>query len=156
MIRQLNKFAKSQKGVTLIELVIILVIIASIVSISASTLKWGSRNYDFRVSVIEFANFIRDSRQQALRQNQELVVFVDVQNLSYWAAKTKKLKKFPDDTKLSIVSAKYKNNAALVSKIKFFPDGSTSGANILISQNNKSFEIQVDWLTGKLIIHEKE
>ena len=69
-----------------------------------------------------------------------------------WAAPGREAHAFPADAGVRVTSAAQESGQAGVARIRYFPDGSSSGGNIVLSDDRRSTRVDVDWLTGKVTV----
>jgi general secretion pathway protein H len=55
---------------------------------------------------------------------------------------------------LSLTTATSEQLDDVRGRIRFFPDGTSTGGRVTISRDDRKFDITVDWLTGLVAISE--
>jgi general secretion pathway protein H len=63
-----------------------------------------------------------------------------------------RIHKLPDGVTLKLFTAQNDLVDANVGAIRFFPDGGSNGGRITIAAGERKFEVDVDWLTGRVAI----
>ena len=113
-------------GFSLLELIVVLAIVAAVSAVAAPHLSGAVRAASLTAGARELAASLRAARSEAVVQRRE-VAFVPRR-----------------DPRL----------AADAPAIRFFPDGSSSGGRLTLRADGRSAHVEVDWLTGRVSIHE--
>jgi len=58
----------------------------------------------------------------------------------------------PSDATVHVESAAEAGDQSGIARIGYFPDGSSSGGNITLSEARRSARVDVDWLTGAVTV----
>ncbi len=58
----------------------------------------------------------------------------------------------PRDVELKLFTAQKDLVDDKVGSIRFFPDGGSNGGRITVASGERKFEVDVDWLTGRVAI----
>lgn len=130
----------NRHGFTLIETIVVLVILGLALSIVAGFLPNRSSALDLSAATARVSNALRLARSQAMGQSRpvEFTVTPDGHGFAL------------DNTPVSLRSA-----VVIVAEprsIVFAPDGSASGGRLHVVLGNRERVIQVDWLTGRVMV----
>lgn len=146
-----------EKGFTLLELVITLVIAVSITAISATAYSRLSTSAALKTTTQDLLVTLRHARNRAISSKKESVFIIDMNTRQYRIAGEQRIRLLDDSLAVQLFSARFdsKRNSAnntneKIAQIRFAPDGSSSGGEIKISNDKKYFHILVEWLTGKV------
>ncbi|MEO1610476.1 MAG: prepilin-type N-terminal cleavage/methylation domain-containing protein, partial [Pseudomonadota bacterium] len=145
---KLNARLKSTSGFTLLELLLVLAIIASVAAMSIAYLTPANRQISLkRISdVVTFK--VRQARTKAMLQLSASKLFISLNPNAIWIeGEESKSFVFPADTELGVTTARSHAGQDLAAII-FFPDGTSSGGEILLRRENKAIAIKIDWVTG--------
>lgn len=141
-------------GFTLLELVVALAIAALLFVFVVPS---GARQRDH----LELANAartvaaaLRTTRMQAINANAAAVFAVDVAHALYRPAGAS-AQSLPRGVQVGLLTANTEKLNAAVGDIRFFPDGSSTGGGVTLSRGADRFEVLVNWLTGRVSIHEQ-
>jgi len=96
---------------------------------------------------------LRDTRTRAMATGKPQWFTVDLRGHA-WAAPGRDPHAFPADADVRVTSAAQESNQAGVARIRYFPDGSSSGGNIVLSEDRRSARVDVDWLTGAVTVNQ--
>ena len=103
-------------------------------------------------SARQLAAGLRLARSEALAERRETFLVVDV------AGKRFKVDRDPAEHNLSsqidikLFTAQNDLVSDSVGSIRFFPDGGSNGGRITVASGERKFDVDVDWLTGRVAI----
>ncbi len=148
--------ADNVKGFTLIELLIVLVIMSLLLSLVPPLLSNVMPSVTIKAAANDLYHDIKYVRNMAVLNNRQSSLSLNIQNRSYRSEQKDSGREvsLPADISLDIKSPSLKDSSENNHEIRFFADGSSSGALIYLSTEDKKFTIVVDWLTGKVSILE--
>jgi general secretion pathway protein H len=143
----------SEKGFTLIELVVVLAIAALLLAI-VLPFTFNRRGRDeLSGGAREIAGALRLARSQAIIENRPVRFVVDIENGFYRAPGASAAHAVPAGSHISLYTAQEEQLNGTTGAIRFFPDGSSTGGGIGLSLGAERYDILVDWLTGGVSIH---
>jgi general secretion pathway protein H len=139
------------KGFTLFEVMIVLVLMALIAAVSAPLLSKGLGRAEAKGSAQDVAAALRRARSEAVVRNAEVVLTVDVnqRSLRIDGVETRSL---PAKLQIELFTAQTEQISDDSGNIRFFPDGSSTGGEIVLADGRSKFHVQVDWLTGRVSV----
>jgi len=135
------------KGFSLIELVIVLIIISLSISLVTPSLARFSKMIELKTAAKKVSGILRYYRSEAIQQGKVHQILFDpnlreVRILSLEPTEEKILKNIPPPEYPADFPA-----------IEFYPSGGSNGGSILLdSQDQKGFRIKVHFLTGMVAI----
>ncbi len=135
-------------GFSLVELLVVLAIASAV---AALTLPWMVGTLEqarFGSAVREVLSGLRKARGIALLKRRETVFYLDVEEKSY-RIDGEKSRPLPEPLHLEVETAK-SDLTQTGGKIRFFPDGSSTGGRITLVWGRWRREIDIDWLTGRV------
>lgn len=143
---------RGSRGFTLLEVMVVLTILALALALVVPALTRGlspSLNDVAR----DISIGIRQARTAALAAQQAAVFRVDLNRHTY-VAHSGETKSIPGEiaVKAQVASSEV---AARTAAFRFFPDGSSTGGALLLTQGSETLAVEVDWLTGKVSIVER-
>ena len=141
-------------GFTLVELLIVLVISVSLIGISSAAYSKLSTGSYLKGVTRHVAATLRYARNYAITQGVEADVKIDVQNRAYSYPGANEPIYFKKSIHVEALSSGFLTQSKDVAIIRFSPDGSSTGGVVALSSRNKTYQIQVDWLTGQVHIND--
>lgn len=141
----------SNKGFTLLEVLIVLVIGGLLMGVVATSLSEGPV---LRKSSREVAASLRHARASAVARQQPVVWKMDIASKRFWLDG---LDKDSERQLHQTVQAKINTTSAEVGNtqqagIRFYPDGSSTGGSVDLTYNQQTYKVNVEWVTGRVSI----
>jgi len=107
-------------------------------SLSSAKVQAASRN---------LVAALRYTRGQAIVKGKSTSLELDVENNRYMVPGPRVVN-LPANMRMSLLTADSEQTARGSGRIRFFPDGASTGGHISIYLGNEEWRINVDWLTG--------
>lgn len=143
---------RSVNGFTLIEIMVVLSILTLLLVIIPPSYQGMIENTTLKTTTRELVSQLRLLRHNAVRQQTESQILLDLANKNYTANGIKKELDIPADAQIKLITAKKELHDYKTGAIRFYPDGSSSGGQIILSHGSRQHTINVNWLTGKISI----
>jgi general secretion pathway protein H len=105
-----------------------------------------------RAAIRGLAVCLAEARAHAVRTQGETLVTIDTDSHEIVAAPLDRRFVIPSETHVELVVAAVEKVATNIGGVRFFPDGSSTGASIRISTPAVAGEIAVHWLTGRVSV----
>lgn len=139
-------------GVSLLELMIVLMIMAIVAALVVPMFGGGVSNTQLRSAARQLASGLRLARSEAVTQRRETFLVVDVAGRRFKVDRDPKEHALPRDIDLKLYTAQKDLVDEKVGSIRFYPDGGSNGGRITVGSGERKYEIDVDWLTGRVAI----
>ena len=137
------------RGVTLLEMLLVLALIALAVALAAAALTGGLDGLRLRSSAKEIAGELRYTRALAIASGQPQRFVVDPQQ-HRWQAPNRKPGRIPDTLGMRFIGAREAQPQSGEGGIVFFPDGASTGGRVQLQAPRSAWRIDVAWLTGRV------
>jgi len=137
------------RGFSLLELLVVLVLIALMMALVGTSISRSVSNAELRSASRGLLAALRYTQTHAIVSHQEQILTIDMENLSYQPP-DRELVKFPEGIEVSMVTAQSELLSDRVGGIRFFPDGGSTGGQIIVHVQNRQYEINIAWLTGEV------
>ncbi len=141
-----------QFGVTMLELLIVLSIIAFVAAIVLPTLGGGVSTSELKSAAREVAAGLRYARGQAIVQRGEAFLVIDIDARTFVVPPDPRVHRLPDKIDVKLFTAQSDLIGEKVGAIRFYPEGGSNGGRITLAAGTRKFDIDVDWLTGRVAI----
>ncbi len=119
------------RGVTLLELLIVL--------------KSAAR---------DVAAGLRLARDRAISQRAESLLELNLEARTFRVSPDENSHRLPGKIDLKLYTAQRDLLSDKVGAIRFFPDGGSNGGRITLAAGERKYDVDVDWLTGRIAILE--
>jgi general secretion pathway protein H len=141
-------------GVTLLELMIVLVLMALIASVTIPIFGSGVSTTELRSAARELAAGLRLARGQAIAQRTEAMLELDVAARNFRVPPDPRVHALPTGIDLKLFTAQRDLVSDNVGAIRFYPDGGSNGGRVTLAAGERKYDVDVDWLTGRVVILE--
>ncbi|WP_266156356.1 GspH/FimT family pseudopilin [Dyella silvatica] len=142
------------RGFTLLEMLAVILLIGIAATAVALSVSQGLASARVNAASGEMAAALRATRTQAIVRGTEQTFDVDLRSISYRGAGGRDVR-LPKGMKLSITSAQEDQPNATTGRIRFFPDGSSTGGHITLQREKRQWLVNVSWLTGAVSVEVK-
>lgn len=141
---------RSARGFSLIELAVVLFIVVIGFAAVGINIATGNQTSQMKASVRDMLSALRYARGQALISRKETVVAIDLAENQYTVSNRNKVFHLDKDMEVTMVIAQDELDENEVGKIRFYPDGSSSGGRITLEWGELAEEININWLSGQV------
>ena len=145
---------RSSSGVTLLELMIVLVLMALIAAVTIPIFGSGVSTTELRSAARELAAGLRLARGQAIAQRTEAALELDVAARNFRVPPDPRVHALPTGIELKLFTAQRDLVNDNVGAIRFYPDGGSNGGRVTLAAGERKYDVDVDWLTGRVAILE--
>jgi general secretion pathway protein H len=140
------------RGVTLLELLVVLSLIGILVAMVVPMLGGGVSTTELKSSARQMAAALRLARSEALATRREHSVRLDLERRVFRVEGDTREVALPRDVELKLFTAQSDLVSDKAGAIRFFPDGGSNGGRVTIGAGERKYEVDVDWLTGRVAI----
>ncbi len=140
-----------QRGFSLIELIVVVVLIAASTALAASVMSRGLPGQQLRNSAREVAAQLRYTRAQAIVTGQPQVFSLDA-GTREWQAPNRRHGQLPAGIEVVATAARREQNRSDVAAVRFFPEGAATGGRFILSRDKAAWQVDVQWLTGEVTV----
>ena len=144
-----------QRGFTLLEMLVALVIGVLLVTLVPPLLSGLGGGVELRSAARQLAAGLRSARNQAVTRQQEAVLTLDLAQHRFGVSGDPRVITLPNSVAFNLYTAQSELLDQTTGNIRFFPDGSSTGGAITVSNPKIAYRINVDWLTGAVDIVEQ-
>jgi general secretion pathway protein H len=143
---------RSAPGFTLLELLIVLVLMAMVTAFVFPMFGGPVSTSELRASARSLAAGLRLARSEALSQRRETFLTLDVSGRRFRVDRDPHEHTLPRRVELKLFTAQNDLVGDSVGAIRFYPDGGSNGGRITVASGTRKFDVDVDWLTGRVTI----
>ncbi len=137
-------------GFSLIELMVVLVIAGLAVGVVMPRLVGVVGSQQYRSDMRDLVTLLREARGKAGTEHRAAAVWLNVENKTFGREGGTKTWRLPEETEVELKAIAEQVVSDRVAKIRFFPDGTSSGAELTTVYRGQSFQLDVSWITGRI------
>ncbi len=141
-----------QHGFSLMELVVVIMLIGITFLLVPRYLFTGVSGADLKASSRDIAAGLRMARADAVNTRRDTSLTIDLEKRSFTLSGRESIRQLPEALELKLFTAQSEVVNEKQGAIRFFPDGSSTGGRITVASGERKYEVDVDWLTGKVSI----
>lgn len=142
------------RGFTLIELLAVLFIGALIYALLLGVPMRGTSMADLKSSARSLASGLRQAQTTAMATRRDATLTLDLDSREFAVTGAEGIRSLPKDLELKLYTAQTEAASERKGAIRFYPDGSSTGGRITVAAGERKYEVDVDWLTGRVSIGE--
>ncbi len=135
-------------GFTLVELLVVLVIASLMLALVGTSISRNVSGAEMRQAARKVAAALRYTRTHAILDKSQQVFLVDTEKRSYKAG-DRPAETLPEGMSVQLNTARSELTSETAGGIRFFPDGGSTGGNVLLEANGRVYRVDVAWLTGE-------
>jgi len=138
--------------VTLIELMVVLVLMAILAAIAVPMLGSGVSNSELKSAARKVAAGLRMARDDAVATRLDTRLVLDLERRTFQIERDSHVHALPRGLEVKLFTAQNDIISDHVGAIRFYPDGGSTGGRVTLAAGERKFEVDVDWLTGRVAI----
>jgi len=143
-------------GFSLIELLVVLAIAALILAVAPPMLSNAMPGLQLKSTARQLASGLRYARDRAVAGRSEVNFTVDLEARTVTVTNREAVIGIPDSLEVSLVTAASELVNETLGHIRFYPDGTSTGGRVTVSYKGNGYDVDVDWLTGRVSIDAAE
>ena len=141
-----------QAGVTLLELLIVIALMGIVAALVVPMFGGPVSTSELRATARQLAAGLRLARSEAVSERRETFLVVDVAGKRFKIDREAREHALPSKVDLKLFTAQNDLVSENVGSIRFYPDGGSNGGRITVASGARKFDVDVDWLTGRVAI----
>ncbi len=146
MNRAATATGSHDRGFTLVELLVVLAVLGMALALVAPRFAAGSPALAVRSAGQTLVAGLQLARNQAITENRAVVLRLERTTRAFEVDSRRRV--LPDGIRLSRPDLPDDDPPEAAIEVQFFPDGSSSGAQIGVARGAHQLLIDIDWLTG--------
>lgn len=150
-----NQACRRARGFTLLELLVVMVILAAVVGLVVPRFGAALPGVELKGAARDVASALRYARGRAIATRSDIAVVFDVDAATYrieGAGADERERSLGRNVSARLVTGRSELRGESVGAISFFPDGSSTGGRVTLRSGERVFEVDVQWLTGRVSI----
>jgi general secretion pathway protein H len=146
----MNSRAGCEDGFTLLEMVCVMAIIGLLAAVLLPNIPRQTSRPRLEAYAIEMAALLKADRNAAIRQRTEVTTQVDAEQRQVRSGASGQAVSLPEDVTFEALLPQTCNHRPVVGSISFFASGMSCGGAIALTHLEASYEIRINWLTGRI------
>lgn len=142
---------RAMRAFTLLEMLAVIILIGIAAAAVSISVAHGLASARINAAAGELAAALRATRTQAIVHGEQRIFQVDTRDDVYRGANQRDVR-LPKGLDLSVTSATNDQTGGDIARIRFFPDGSSTGGRITLRSGKREWHINVSWLTGAISV----
>jgi general secretion pathway protein H len=140
-------------GFTLVELLVVLTVMGLLVAAAPAIVSAARPGAQVRSAAFRLADDLRVARFAAINSEAPRSVVIDLSKRTYRVDPDSRPRQLPVDTVLDFVGPQGARNGSFA-EIRFYADGSSSGATVRLTLRGQSHTVINHGLTGRITVDE--
>ena len=112
----------------------------------------GPSTTELRSAARQVAAGLRYARSEAVAKRQEARLMLDLEHQSFSVDGDNRVRPLPRGVGVKLFTAQSDLVSDKIGAIRFFPDGGSNGGRVTVFAGERKYEVDVDWLTGRVAI----
>ena len=137
-------------GFTLMEMLLVMAIVALVLAVAPPLLSAAMPGLQLKGAARELAAALRQTRSRALTLGGETALELDLQGHRARITGSAQTVPLPEALDITLVTADQELDDDQHGRIRFYPDGTSTGGRITLRHGDSGYEVDVDWLTGRV------
>lgn len=147
---RIRTWSAGNNGFTLLELLVVLTLASLMLAVAMPRFAALLPGAELKSYSRQTAALLRLARSQAIASGEEVKVVLDPTARHSQITGQNKASSWPEQIAVSFDNIMDNHDTGPV----FYPDGSASGGILHISGNGRHYLIEVNWLTGRVSLHD--
>jgi general secretion pathway protein H len=143
--------ARGQRGFTLIEMIVVLLVLAMIAGMASARLSVRSGAESLQAIAYEIASRCRAARASAVRGGADQVVLIDLADRVMTGGGKEPIQ-IPQTISIVAETSAAERPSASVAAVRFMPNGSSTGGMVRLQSGGQAYEIRINWFTGRVSV----
>lgn len=142
------------RGFSLVELMVVMVLVALLMAVVGVSISRSIEGAEIRNASREIVAGLRHTRGQAVIKRNEQVFSVDA-DARTWTAAGREPVAIPEGLDITLETARSEMTGENAGGIRFYPDGASTGGSVELLADERSWRINVGWLTGEVSVEQE-
>jgi general secretion pathway protein H len=140
----------------MLEIIAVILVIAIVATLSPPLFSSGVSATQHRAAAREVAQMLRYARTEAVAKRTDVAVDFDLEQRTFQvpASALKRVAKIPEGIEINLTTTAAETKNEKQASVRFYPDGGATGGRVTLKVRERSYLVDIDWLTGRVSIDE--
>ena len=135
----------------MVELLVVLLILGLLTALAAPQFSRLMPRLEAKATARQVVAVLREARGLAIRDNREVAVLVDLDGRSMAIESGRRVAVGPA-LGIRLLTGTVELVDGGSGRIRFYPDGTSTGGRVTISDADRDYDVRIDWLTGRVAL----
>ncbi|MBB1126177.1 GspH/FimT family pseudopilin [Thiospirillum jenense] len=140
------------RGFTLVELLVVMAIAGLLIAVTPPLMSAALPGIELKAAARRTAGALRIARELAIHNGRTVVWQLNTATGQYRIVGDARAAQLPGGIELTLTAAEEEMINPHEGGIRFFADGSATGGRVVLTRNQRGYQVGVNWLTGQVII----
>lgn len=141
------------RGLTLVEAIVVVALIAVGIAATAFAVSGSLDSQRIEAAGRDLVAALRYTRGKAIVARAPKALELDVEARTYQAPEREPVE-LPRGMEMRLLTAAMEQTGETSGRIRFYPDGSSTGGRIKLVRGGRAWDVEVAWLTGEVRMRE--
>jgi general secretion pathway protein H len=146
-----NPSRRRDAGFTLIELMVCLALVAAVFAMASPVFSRLQAGWSLRSAARDVADQMLQARGRAIDEGRPAEFAIDLATGAF-AGGPGRSRHLPQGTAIAMLTVEGERLGRAAGAIRFFPDGSSTGGGLALTQGPDRIDVRVDWVTGRVTV----
>ena len=137
----------------MLELMVVLVIMVMAYSLASPVIA-NLGGGDLRSATRTVAVALKRARNTAIASRQEVPLTFNMEARTLTLTSEPKPIQLSPKLQMQLYTVEKELTSEKIAAVRFYPDGSSTGGRVTLGQGERKFEVDIDWLTGRVHINQ--
>jgi general secretion pathway protein H len=139
-------------GFTLLELLVVMAVLSLLLTTVPPLLSRALPGAELRGAAQQVTAGLRQARGRAIATGRDTALVLDLEARWFQVEGVQRRRPLPEGVGLRLTTAESEVAARRRGRVRFYPDGSSSGGRIILARAGRRWVVDVDWLTGRVTL----
>ena len=141
---------RGEAGFTLFEMLAVMVVLGMAIVAVSALYQGPSPGVQVKAAAQLTASRLRDLRATALSTGSARTATIDVNGREIRFSDGRPSLQLGQSIGVAVTGAESERLAKGIAGVRFFPNGSSTGATIVLRSERQGYEVRINWLTGRV------
>lgn len=143
--------SRRDAGFTLVEMLVVMAVLALAAALTMPALTRATAERTLTSTAIDVQAMLKLARAEAVRLGRDTAVTISLRDRQV-RTEGQAAHLLPPDVDIAVVAPRAEVLSHQTTRIRFYPDGTSTGGRISLTRGAQRTSVRIDWLTGSASI----